>query len=52
MYFDVANQDQILASEKYRLVKDDVAVVRAPPSDSLLGCILQGAWVATQLSTR
>ncbi|KAL7423872.1 hypothetical protein Q5752_001457 [Cryptotrichosporon argae] len=41
-----------LASREYALVKDDVAVVRAPPSDSILGCILQGAWVATQLSTR
>ncbi|ORX40487.1 trehalose synthase [Kockovaella imperatae] len=42
----------ILSKEEYQLVNGDVAVVRAPPSDSLLGCILQGAWVATQLSTR
>ncbi|KAK8853482.1 hypothetical protein IAR55_004189 [Kwoniella newhampshirensis] len=41
-----------LNSDEYSLVKGDVAVVRAPPSDSILGCILQGAWVATQLSTR
>ncbi|WVQ94959.1 hypothetical protein IAU59_002049 [Kwoniella sp. CBS 9459] len=41
-----------LNTKEYHLVKDDVAVVRAPPSDSILGCILQGAWVATQLSTR
>ncbi|OCF61516.1 trehalose synthase [Kwoniella mangroviensis CBS 10435] len=41
-----------LGTKEYALVRDDVAVVRAPPSDSILGCILQGAWVATQLSTR
>lgn len=41
-----------LASRDYALVKKDVCIVRAPPSDSILGCILQGAWVATQLSTR
>lgn len=41
-----------LSTDEYSLVKGDVAVVRAPPSDSILGCILQGAWVATQLSTR
>ncbi|WWC91987.1 uncharacterized protein L201_006941 [Kwoniella dendrophila CBS 6074] len=41
-----------LGTSEYSLVKDDVAIVRAPPSDSILGCILQGAWVATQLSTR
>ncbi|WVN90064.1 uncharacterized protein L203_105299 [Cryptococcus depauperatus CBS 7841] len=42
----------ILNTSEYELVRYDVAIVRAPPSDSLLGCILQGAWVATQLSTR
>jgi hypothetical protein len=42
----------ILNSDEYKLVQGDVAIVRAPPSDGLLGCILQGAWVATQLSTR
>lgn len=41
-----------LNSQGYELIHGDVAVVRAPPSDALLGCILQGAWVATQLSTR
>ncbi|OWZ62460.1 hypothetical protein AYX14_05083 [Cryptococcus neoformans] len=41
-----------LNSPGYELIHGDVAVVRAPPSDALLGCILQGAWVATQLSTR
>ena len=41
-----------LSTKEYELIKGDVAVVRAPPSDSILGCILQGAWVATQLSTR
>ncbi|WWC64868.1 uncharacterized protein I303_107482 [Kwoniella dejecticola CBS 10117] len=41
-----------LGTKEYSLVRDDVAIVRAPPSDSILGCILQGAWVATQLSTR
>ncbi|WVR09670.1 hypothetical protein IAU60_006745 [Kwoniella sp. DSM 27419] len=41
-----------LNSKEYELVKGDVSIVRAPPSDSILGCILQGAWVATQLSTR
>jgi hypothetical protein len=43
---------ETLSSHEYELVKTDVAIVRAPPSDSILGCILQGAWVATQLSTR
>ncbi|EIW72195.1 trehalose synthase [Tremella mesenterica] len=42
----------ILASEEYALVKEDVSIVRAPPSDGILGAIMQGAWVATQLSTR
>ncbi len=42
----------ILNSSEYGLVNGDVSIVRAPPSDSILGCILQGAWVATQLSTR
>ena len=42
----------ILSSNEYELVKGDVSVVRAPPSDNILGCIMQGAWVATQLSTR
>ncbi|ORY25443.1 hypothetical protein BCR39DRAFT_544106 [Naematelia encephala] len=42
----------MLATKEYDLVKGDVAIVRAPPSDSILGCILQGSWVATQLSTR
>jgi len=42
----------ILHSDGYNLVRTDVCIVRAPPSDSILGCILQGAWVATQLSTR
>ncbi|KAK4689437.1 hypothetical protein P7C73_g671, partial [Tremellales sp. Uapishka_1] len=41
-----------LATKEYELVKNDVSIVRAPPSDSILGCILQGSWVATQLSTR
>ncbi|WVQ75698.1 hypothetical protein IAR50_005328 [Cryptococcus sp. DSM 104548] len=41
-----------LNTKEYELVHGDVAVVRAPPSDALLGCILQGAWVAAQLSTR
>lgn len=43
---------QTLDKDEYELVTTDVAVVRAPPSDSILGCILQGAWVVTQLSTR
>lgn len=43
---------EILAQDDYKVVREDVAIVRAPPSDSILGCILQGAWVATQLSTR
>ena len=42
----------IVATKEYELVQGDVSIVRAPPSDSILGCILQGAWVATQLSTR
>lgn len=42
----------IVSKPEYELVKGDVSIVRAPPSDSILGCILQGAWVATQLSTR
>lgn len=41
-----------LNSPGYELIHGDVAIVRAPPSDAILGCILQGAWVATQLSTR
>ncbi|WVQ83736.1 hypothetical protein IAT38_005880 [Cryptococcus sp. DSM 104549] len=41
-----------LNTPEYALVRGDVAIVRAPPSDGILGCILQGAWVATQLSTR
>ena len=42
----------ILASEDYKLVKPDVSIVRAPPSDGLLGAIMQGAWCGLQLSTR
>ena len=41
----------ILAKPEYQMVHHDVAIVRAPPSDAILGCLLQGAWVATQLST-
>lgn len=39
-------------SPGYELVRDDVSIVRAPPSDTLLGMLMQGAWCATQLSTR
>ena len=46
------NLHEIVSSRQYDLVQGDVAIVRAPPSDAILGCILQGAWVATQLSTR
>jgi hypothetical protein len=56
----------MLSKDEFELVRDDVAIVRAPPvstplgsvksadrqSDGLLGCIMQGAWVGTQLSTR
>jgi len=50
--------------DKFRDIQEDVAIVRAPPvsqehvvtaneqSDGLLGAIMQGAWVGTQLSTR
>jgi hypothetical protein len=34
------------------MVVDDISMVRAPPSDTLLGMLMQGAWVACQLSTR
>jgi hypothetical protein len=34
------------------MIVDDVSMVRAPPSDTLLGMLMQGAWVACQLSTR
>ncbi|KAJ9105967.1 hypothetical protein QFC19_003302 [Naganishia cerealis] len=42
----------IVQSQEYELVAPDVSIVRAPPSDTLLGCLMQGAWCATQLSTR
>lgn len=43
---------QILNSDEYELVTKDVSIVRAPPSDTLLGALMQGATVALQLSTR
>lgn len=42
----------ILHSDEYAFLKDDVSVVRVPPCDRTLGAILQGAWCATQLSTK
>lgn len=43
---------QIVNSDEYKLVTKDVSIVRAPPSDTLLGGLMQGATVALQLSTR
>jgi len=43
---------RIVHSPEYAIVVDDVSIVRAPPSDTLLGMLMQGAWVACQLSTR
>ncbi len=43
---------QIVHSPGYELIRDDVSIVRAPPSDTLLGMLMQGAWVACQLSTK
>ncbi|KAJ9119096.1 hypothetical protein QFC22_003587 [Naganishia vaughanmartiniae] len=42
----------IVQSKNYESIAGDVSIVRAPPSDTLLGCLMQGAWCATQLSTR
>nr|AOR51716.1 trehalose synthase [Phaffia rhodozyma] len=43
---------ETLSSKEYQFIKDDVSVVRVPPCDRTLGAILQGAWCATQLSTK
>ncbi|KAJ3148003.1 hypothetical protein HDU89_005077 [Geranomyces variabilis] len=42
----------ILASPDFKDVKDDVICARLPPSDQLLNCLLRGAVVALQLSTK
>jgi len=43
---------QIVNTKEYELVTKDISIVRAPPSDTLLGALMQGATVALQLSTR
>lgn len=42
----------VLASDEFVTVRNDVCVVRLPPSDQLLNALMRGASVALQLSHR